>query len=205
MSTNKKPNISRIGIAGAGGIGAFLASNLFDYGAKRNQFDFGGCAIDIFDDDIVDASNLLHQNFYDEDIGKYKAKIVSERCFDMVKAHTRFMTKEDFKNYDVIFSAVDSMTFRKDLYEYGFEHPELFWIDGRCSSRQIGLFHSKLERKALEKVLSDSKERTGCLLDYDKKNKTSHVTPQIVAAMMTQTFLNYIREDLQLDGMIVMI
>lgn len=202
---SNKPNISRIGIAGAGGIGAFLAANLFDYGAKRNQFDFGGSTVDIFDDDIVDASNLLHQNFYDEDIGKYKADIVSERCIGMVKANTRFMTKADFANYDVIFSAVDSMTFRKDLYEYGYEHPELFWIDGRCSSRQIGLYHSRVDRAVLKKAISDSKERTGCLLEYDKKNKTSHVTPQVVAAMMTQTFLNYIREDLQLDPLVVMI
>jgi hypothetical protein len=123
----------------------------------------------------------------------------------MLNAQTRFMTSEDFPKYDVIFSAVDSMTFRKSLYEYGFEHPELFWIDGRCSSRRIGLFHSKLDKKELQKVISDSKERTGCLLDYDKKNKTSHVTPQIVAGMMTQTFLNYIRSDLQLDPIIVMV
>jgi molybdopterin/thiamine biosynthesis adenylyltransferase len=200
-----KPIISRIGIAGAGGIGSFLAANLFDYGAKRNQFDFSGCTIDIYDDDIVDASNLLHQNFYDEDIGKYKAKIVAERSMDTITAHTRFMTNKDFANYDVIFSAVDSMTFRKDLYEYGYAHPELFWIDGRCSSRQVGLYHSQLEQKALKKAINDSKERTGCLLEYDKKNKTSHVTPQIVAGMMTQTFLNYIREDLQLDAVVVMI
>ena len=203
--TKTKPNISRIGIAGAGGIGAFLAANLFDYGAKRNQFDFGGCTVEIFDDDIVDASNLLHQNFYDEDIGNYKAKIVESRCLGMVKAQTRFMTKTDFANFDVIFSAVDSMSFRKDLYEYGFEHPELFWIDGRCSSRQIAVYHSKLDKSALLSTLSDSKERTGCLLAFDKANKTSHVTPQIASAMMTQTFLNYIRNDLQPDGIVMMI
>lgn len=203
--TKTKPNIKRIAIAGAGGIGAFLAANLFDYGAKRNQFDFGGCSIDIYDEDIVDASNLLHQNFYDEDIGNYKAKIVEARCLDMVKAQVKFMNKADFANYDVIFSAVDSMTFRKELYDYGFEHPELFWIDGRCSSRQMAVYHSKLDKTALLNTLSDSKERTGCLLAFDKVNKTSHVTPQIVAGMMTQTFLNYIRNDLQPDGLVVMI
>jgi molybdopterin/thiamine biosynthesis adenylyltransferase len=205
MSTKTKAKIDRIAIAGAGGIGAFLAANLFDYGAKRNQFDFGGSTIDIFDDDIVDASNLLHQNFYDEDIGKYKSEIVAERCLDMVKAHKRFLTKKDFGNFDVIFSAVDSMSFRKDLYEYGYTHPELFWIDGRCSSRQVGLYHSRLEKSVLEKAITNSKERTGCLLEYDKKNKTSHVTPQIVAGMMTQTFLNYLRDDLQLDPVVLML
>lgn len=197
--------IANIGIAGAGGIGAFLAANLFDYGAKRNQFDLGGCKVTIFDDDIVDASNLLHQNFYDEDIGKYKAKIVAERSFDMIQPEIRFMVPSDFPNFDVIFSAVDSMSFRKDLYEYGYTHPELFWIDGRCSSRQMGIYHSKLDKKVLEASITDSKERTGCLLAYDKASKTSHVTPQAVACIMTQTFLNYIRADLQLDPIVQMI
>jgi hypothetical protein len=42
-------------------------------------------------------------------------------------------------------------------------------------------------------------------LEYDKKNKTSHVTPQIIAAMMTQTFLNYIRDELQLDPVVLLL
>ena len=203
--TTTNPVIKTIGIAGCGGIGAFLAANLFDYGAKRRQFDFTSLTIDIYDDDVVDASNLLHQNFTDEDVGKYKADIAVERCAGLVNAHKRFMTKKDFPNYDLIFSCVDSMTFRKDLYTYGFTHPELFWIDGRCSSRQIGLYHSKLSQKTLESVLSDSKERTGCLREVDKKNLTSHVTPQIIAGMMTQTLLNYLRGELQTSQSVLMI
>src|ERR1035438_147249 len=109
MSDKIKPKIARIGIAGAGGIGAYLCAMLFDYGAKRGQFDFGGCSIDVYDSDVVDDSNLLHQNFYEEDIGKYKAEIVAEKCLGMVKPSLRFMELDDFKNYDVIFSAVDSM------------------------------------------------------------------------------------------------
>lgn len=200
-----KINYSKIGIAGAGGIGAFLAANLFDYGAKRNQFNHLDTTIDIYDDDLVDASNTLHQNYYEEDIGKRKVDVVSDRCVGTINAVPRFMTEQDFANYDVIFSAVDSMTFRKALYIYGFAHPELFWIDGRCSSRQMGLFHSRLEQEQLVKHISDDDQRAGCLLAYDKKNQTSHVTPQIVAGMMMQTFLNYIRGDLQLDPVIIIL
>jgi len=203
--TITKPTIKTIAIAGCGGIGAFLAANLFDYGAKRNQFRFTELTIDVYDDDVVDAGNLLHQNFSDEDVGKYKADIVAERCGGLVNAHKRFMTKKDFPNYDLIFSCVDSMTFRKDLYKYGFDHPDQFWIDGRCSSRQVGLYHSKLSQKTLEGVLSDSKERTGCLREVDKKNLTSHVTPQIIAGMMTQTLLNYLRGELQPSPVVLMI
>jgi len=200
-----KVKIDRIGIAGQGGIGAFLTRFLLDYGAKRNQFDFSGCTVDTFDIDIVDASNLLHQDFTDDDIGRYKADIVAEKCLNLVNPNKRFMEVKDFENYDVIFSAVDSMSFRSSLYKYGFDHPSLMWIDGRCSSRQVGLYHSKLSRTVLEKAINDSKERTGCLLEYDKKNKTSHVTPQIIAAMMTQTFLNYIRDELQLDPVVLLL
>jgi molybdopterin/thiamine biosynthesis adenylyltransferase len=203
--TLTKPEFSRIGVAGVGGIGGYLVRNLFDYGARRSQFDFSGCSIDIYDNDVVDITNTLHQDFTEEDVGKYKVDVVADRCLSLVNPFKRFMEEKDFKNYDVIFSAVDSMTFRKSLYEYGFKHPELFWIDGRCSSRQVGLFHSKLGQKALEKHINDSKERTGCLLAYDKKAKTSHVTPQIIAGMMTQTFLNYLRQDLQLDPILVIV
>lgn len=199
------PKVGKIAIAGCGGIGAFLAANLFDYGAKRNQFDFTSMTIDIFDDDVIDASNLLHQNFTDEDIGKYKVDVVVERCGGLVNGHKRFMTKKDFANYDMVFSCVDSMTFRKDLYNYGFAHPELFWIDGRCSSRQVGLYHARLSQKSLESSLSDSKERTGCLREVDKKSLTSHVTPQIIAGMVAQTFLNYLRNDLQTSQIVMMI
>ena len=115
------------------------------------------------------------------------------------------MTKEDFSNYDLIFSCPDSMTFRKELYQYGFAHPELYWIDGRCSSRTIALYHSKLPQKQLEATLTDSTERTGCLRAIDKKNLTSHVTPQIIAGMMLQTFLNLLRGELQTSPTVVMI
>ena len=203
--TIEKPKIDRIAIVGAGGIGSNLSAILFDYGAKRGQFDFGGCDVDIYDCETVDASNLLHQNYIDEDIGKFKVDIVSEKSLGFIKPVNRFMTPKDFKNYDIIFCCVDQMLFRKNLYEYGFEHPELTWFDGRCSSRQIGLYHSKIDRKALEKAINDSEKRTGCLLEYDKKNKTSHVTPQIIAGMLVQTFLNYIRNDIQLDPIVIMI
>jgi len=153
----------------------------------------------------LDAGNLLHQDFTDEDIGKYKVDVVAERCGGLINTHKRFMTEKDFPNYDVVFSAVDSMTFRKSLYQYGFNHPEFFWIDGRCSSRQIALYHSKVPRKTLEASLSDSQERTGCLREVDKKSKTSHVTPQIIAGMMAQTFLNYIRGELQQGQTVIML
>ena len=204
-TSSPKPTVESIAIAGAGGIGGFVAANLFNYGAIRNQFEYSAMKIDIFDDDIVDASNLLHQNYTDEDIGKQKAALCAEKYF--MNPVLRFMEVKDFADYNVVFSCVDSMSFRKSLYEYGWQHPELFWIDGRCQSRQVGLYHARLPRRTIEGDVTDSKARAGCLLEFDKKNKTSHATPQVIAAMMIQTFLNYIRGeiDTQTEKIITMI
>jgi len=195
--------VKRIGIAGAGGIGGFVARFIFDYGAMRNQFPFNTMDIKIFDDDTVDASNLLHQDFTQEDLGKSKCEIMANRY--ALTPVSRFMTTADFKDFDVVFSCVDSMTFRKDLYTYGFDHPELFWIDGRCNSRSIGLFNSNVPRKNLERALSDSTERKGCLRQVDKDKKISHATPVIVAGMITQCFLNWLRGENMTQESIMMI
>lgn len=191
--TEVASRIKNVAIAGAGGIGAYLAGFLYDLGVNRSQFPFAQWKWTLFDDDTVDHTNLLHQNFTEDDIGRHKAEIVSERTARVIKPELRFMTTEDFPKFDVVFSCVDSMTFRRELYNYGFSHPEFYWVDGRCSSRNIGLFNSKVGEKVLRKSLSDSDERRGCLLAVDKEKKVSHITPVIVASMMAQTFLNHIR------------
>ncbi len=198
-------NKKRLAIAGAGGIGAYLANFLYDYGLTRSQFPFSEWSWTVFDDDTVDTGNLLHQNFGEEELGRYKAEIVSERTGGIIRPELRFMTALDFPAFDVIFSCVDSMTFRRELYAYGFNNPELYWIDGRCSSRNIGVFNSRLSPKILKPTLSDSDERRGCLIAADKQNKISHVTPVIVAGIMAQTFLNHERNEDTSDQLLLVI
>lgn len=191
MNDNIPKNL-KIGMAGAGGIGSHLASMLYDYGVNRNQFPFTDYQIDIYDDDTIDFKNLLHQNFKEEDIGNLKVNSVAERY--AVTPVSKFMTVEDFGKYDLIFSGVDSMTFRKSLYEWSWQNPDkAFWIDGRCESRSGAVFNKTNSRKELEQMLSDSQERTGCLLAYEKEQNIAQVLPVIVAGMMTQVFLNYLR------------
>ena len=203
-SSTDKPVISRIAIAGAGGIGGFVAAGLYDYGVNRQQFEFSSMEIDVFDDDVVDVGNLLHQNFTEDDLGKMKADLLAERyAMNPIK---RFMEVKDFPKYDLIFSCVDSMTFRKALYQWGWENPgKAYWIDGRCNSRNIGVYNSKVSRKQLESDLTDSTERRGCLRAIDKEKKVSHITPQVVASMMLQLFLNYLRGEPTTDKILVYI
>jgi molybdopterin/thiamine biosynthesis adenylyltransferase len=185
--------INNIAIAGAGGIGSNLLAILFDYGFNRKQFDYMQTNVDIYDDDTVDIKNLLHQNFKIDDVGKHKVEVLEDKY--VVNGIKRRMTAEDFEKYDVIFSCVDSMEFRKSLYEYSWtaDKGKLFWIDGRCTSRQAALFNSDLPKETLLPYIDDSKEEGGCLLAYEKEQNISHALPVIVAGMMVQTFLNKLR------------
>ena len=184
--------IKKIGIAGAGGIGSNLLAILFDYGFNRKQFDYSTIDVDIYDDDVVDLKNLLHQNFKLEDIGKSKVKVLEDKY--VVNGITRFMDEKDFKKYDVIFSCVDSMEFRRKLYGIPVKDKgKLFWIDGRCTSRQGAIFNSQLNPEDLQKYITNDDIRGGCLLNFEKENNISHTLPLIVAGMMVQAFLNFIR------------
>jgi molybdopterin/thiamine biosynthesis adenylyltransferase len=185
--------LDKIAIAGAGGIGSNLLSILFDYGYNRKQFSYMDVEVDIYDDDTVDIKNLLHQNFKIDDVGKHKVKVLEEKY--IAQGIARRMTEDDFSKYNVIFSCVDSMSFRKSLYEYGWKvgNDELFWVDGRCTSRQGALFTSDMLKPALEPFINDSQEEGGCLLAYEKEQNISHTLPTVVAAMMVQAFLNKLR------------
>jgi len=141
----------------------------------------------------TDVKNLLHQNFKLDDIGKYKVSVLEDKY--VVNGIKKRMTEKEFKKYDVVFSCVDSMPFRKTLYEYGWDKgkDKLFWIDGRCTSRQGALFNSDMSRETLLPYIDSSQEEGGCLLAYEKEQNISHTLPTIVAGMMVQTFLNKLR------------
>lgn len=186
-------SINKIAIAGAGGIGSNLLAIFFDYGFNRKQFNYAEMTVDIFDDDTVDVKNLLHQNFKLEDVGRHKVSVLEEKY--VVNGVKKRMTEKDFKHYDLIFSCVDSMSFRKTLYEYSWEkkNNKMFWIDGRCTSRQGALFNSDIPQEVLQQYIDSSQEEGGCLLAYEKEENISHALPTVVAGMMVQAFLNKIR------------
>ena len=141
----------------------------------------------------MDVKNLLHQNFKLDDIGKHKVSVMEDKY--VVNGIKRRMTVEDFQNYDLVFSCVDNMPFRKTLYEYSWTPPgeRLFWIDGRCTSRSAAMFNSDLSQDMLSSYINESQAEGGCLLAYEKEENISHTLPIIIAGMMVQTFLNKMR------------
>ena len=187
------PNkINKVAIAGAGGIGGNVCKVFFEYGALRNQFAFEDMAVDIYDDDTVDAGNLLHQDFTSDDLGKSKADVMAERY--SYKAINRFMTADDFKKYDLVFSCVDSMRFRKELYEFYWENGKpKFWIDGRCSSIICASLNSTMPQEKLKSYITESDTRGSCLEEFEKQNNICHTTPLVAAALSVQAFLNIYR------------
>ena len=201
---NKLKPLRNVAFAGCGGIGSHLISMFYDFGVNREQFPFTDYTIDAYDDDTVDAGNLLHQNFTEQDIGNSKVNCMQERY--AVNPIQRFMTPEDFAKYDLIFCGVDSMVFRKQLYEYSWTNPiKPFWIDGRCTSRQGAVFNKTNSKESLKKYLSDNQERTGCLLPYEKAEEKAHAMPIVVASIMLQTFLNYLRDEKPLAEKLFMV
>jgi len=186
---------SKIAIAGVGGIGSHFLHHFISFGIDRGQYPIGAWDIHVFDDDIVDEKNLLHQNFVQEDLGRDKAEVLCEKTLGVANPHIRFMDQDDFKEFDMIFCCVDNMAFRKALYEYSWTQKEkpLNWVDGRCTSRQGAVFNHTVDRAVLEKFINDNTERGGCLLEAEKAENVSHALPIIISGMMLQTFLNLYR------------
>lgn len=181
----------KIGIIGAGGVGAWAIHFLHDYGYNRKQFSYLETEITVYDSAEVSPSNLLHQNYTSEDLGKKKVNIMKDKY--AIDAVPRFMTKKDFKNFDVILSGPDGMSIRKDLYEYGDKHPELFWIDGRSTSNLGMVFNCRIPAQVRNTYLDDSTDRGSCLLNFEKEQNISHTLPLIVGGAMVQLFLQATR------------
>jgi molybdopterin/thiamine biosynthesis adenylyltransferase len=153
--------------------------------------------VDVYDNDEVDSKNCLHQNFSLDDLGKSKAKVFEERSLGVVNAVERFMTPSDFANYDVVLCCVDSTEFRRNLYNFWLDEKDKgdlkYWIDGRCSSRTVVLMHAEANPQTLRENIIDADIRTGCLLQYEKDNNISQATPRIIASIVIQTFMNWLR------------
>jgi len=115
-------------IVGAGGLGSSLAFGLGSSGIGR---------VDIVDFDIVSFSNIHRQiAFSVDDVGKYKAEVISKRLKDknpFLKTTPYVMSFKDFillqNRYDLIVDATDNLESRKeiDLYSKSFNTP---WVYG---------------------------------------------------------------------------
>lgn len=107
----------RIAVFGLGGVGSYVLEALARTGIQN---------FDLIDNDIVNISNINRQIIaLSSTIGKPKVEVAKERILDInpninVKTYKTFFSPEtskefDFKNYDYIIDAIDSVTGKIEL------------------------------------------------------------------------------------------
>lgn len=108
----KRLKNSRVAVFGIGGVGSFVAEALVRSGVG---------AIDIFDNDTVDITNINRQLIaLDTTVGKLKTQVMAERMRQInpniaVEENPVFVTPEvaekiDFSRYDYVVDAIDNVT-----------------------------------------------------------------------------------------------
>ena len=106
-------------IVGVGGTGGFLAEQMCRLLTGRDA------EITLIDPDVVEPHNLLRQNFYTEDVGKFKAEALAARLSTQYRRPVRFATKpfneisstfyQVGPYFRVIIGCVDNAAARKDM------------------------------------------------------------------------------------------
>lgn len=113
----EKLNKSRVAVFGLGGVGGYVVETLTRAGIG---------ALDLIDNDVFTETNLNRQILATVDtIGKFKADVAKERVLlinpncDVRVFKTFFLpeTKDefDFKNYDYVVDAIDTITGKKEI------------------------------------------------------------------------------------------
>jgi hypothetical protein len=117
-------------LVGAGGIGTQLAELLV---AALRRVNLRG-SIELMDADVVEASNLGHQRYTSEDIGRAKVACLAQRLDDeastlRVKAVVEDLRREEqVQDYDLVVVCVDRPEPRRLIHGLGVP-----WLDVRCS------------------------------------------------------------------------
>jgi sulfur carrier protein ThiS adenylyltransferase len=114
----EKVRAVRVGLAGAGGLGSNAALHLVRSGFRK---------LTLVDDDVVDASNLNRQFFFDDQIGRPKVTMLADNLLrinldlDLRREVVRIGPQNLdhlFADCDVIVEALDGVDGKTMLVEY---------------------------------------------------------------------------------------
>ena len=116
-------------IVGAGGIGTTVVDLLVP-ALERIQLD---AKITLMDGDVVEASNLGHQNYSTFDIGKKKVDALAKKWMqnhfvELVSRKENLRTGRQLEGYDLVVVCVDRPEPRRLVHAL-----DVPWIDLRCS------------------------------------------------------------------------
>lgn len=186
----------RIAIVGAGGIGSYFCKEMYNF-AKHGQFGAYDIQIVVWDNDTVDVKNLKYQNFQEFDLGDNKAEVIGLR-YDFDYETERIDKEITLDGYDIVIAAVDNSQFRKLLYNWAQKNSKAYWIDLRSEGRSIAFFtkhKTNTLKKMLETLADTPEEGTSCQLAYELKKGIIQQGNKIIAAIGSQLFLNYLRQE----------
>jgi molybdopterin/thiamine biosynthesis adenylyltransferase len=186
----------RIAIVGAGGIGSYLCKEMHNF-HKHDQFGACNVEITVWDNDTVDMKNLKYQNFQEFDLGDNKAEVIGMR-YDFDYEIERLEEEAAFNNYNVIIAAVDNSKFRRLLYNWAEKNAETYWIDLRSEGRAVAFFtqhRSNTLEKMLDTLADTPEEGTSCQLAFELEKGIIQQGNKIIAAIGSQLFINYLRQE----------
>jgi len=185
---------NKILIVGAGGIGSWLAANLYE--AERHGQIPSNVSIFFADHDTVEPDNLSYQNFELDDVLDYKTESISSR-YGFGGISSKIETTAELSGYTCIVSAVDNTIFRSMLFKYADTHPDTYWVDLRSEGRSIAAFckHKSNDLESMLATIPKKVENGSCQLQIDKDEGTIQNGNKIIGAIGAQLILNYVRGD----------
>jgi molybdopterin-synthase adenylyltransferase len=175
----------RATVIGVGAIGRQVSLQLTAIGIPWLQ---------LFDDDLVEITNLASQGYFEEDIGRFKVDAVSSQCWKInsqleIDPHTeRF--KRSIKAGNCIFNCVDSIETRRLIWESVKDRAN-FHCDGRMSAETLRIItacdHKSREYYPTTLFSTEQAFRGSCTA------KTTIHCANIAAGLMLSQFTKYLR------------
>jgi molybdopterin/thiamine biosynthesis adenylyltransferase len=153
----KVERTAKVLIVGAGGIGG-LAFDLIVPALEKVQ---QKCSITIMDGDIVEDSNLGHQRFSSNDIGRFKTDALVEKYEALTNVYCvsdtdNLRVKEQLQDYDYIIVGVDRPRPRRLVHD-----TTVPWIDLRSTGDGHAYLTSDSDPK-LVKMMTPDHEPASC-------------------------------------------
>lgn len=171
----------KILIIGAGGIGSYLIP-LLD---KTGLYD-----ITVSDPDTVEEKNLTYQNFWCEELNKYKSACMKSRYATVTtSSEYPILTEKQLEGYELVICCVDNLDARRLLYR-----SSIAWLDLRSQGRNAAYISYKADPKMYDTMLAGPDGSFSCQGNsWDGSTKGIHWLHVAIAGMgaeWTQRWFN---------------
>jgi len=183
---------NKILLIGAGGIGSFLAGQIYRLIIQR-QIDPTTTDVTICDPDTVELKNIKYQDFRENEILKDKSQVISRR-YGFRQRQGRIDRGEQLRAFNIILLAVDNNKTREIVYRHCQKNGAYF-IDARAEGRAVAVFtkHPRNSPNKLLETLQGEGRNTSCQLAFDLEQGRIQNGNLIAAAIASQLLLNLLR------------